>query len=348
MKRRAPTDKDLIWVLSSGTQSVNEVKAIGLTREALLASARAVNAHLKSTKSDRWLLNLPTYHVGGLGILARAHLSGAKVSVQNKWNPKEFVALAGRDRITLCSLVPTQVYDLVTSGLRSPEPVRAIVVGGGALDPAVYRKGRELGWPLLPSYGLTESASQVATADLGSLRKTDYPDLTVLPHAGIELRKQRIFVRAKSVCRYVARASTDGWFSLEDPLRGGWLPTEDLGKWKDNRLKVLGRRDEVVKILGALVPVPQVEHEVRAYFGERGLTGDLTVLAVPGGRAGHDLILVFASKQSLKLWEESFNAYDAGASGPHRLKQFCWVPAIPRGELGKVKRAALLAQLRLC
>ena len=42
------------------------------------------------------------------------------------------------------------------------------MTGGGALDPSLYKQARDLGWPLLPSYGLTECGSQVATASLSS------------------------------------------------------------------------------------------------------------------------------------------------------------------------------------
>lgn len=348
MKKRVPQEKDLLWILSSGTQSVDEVKAIGVTHQAVLASAAAVNRHLQVRAHDRWLLNLPTYHVGGLGILARAHLSGSQVSVQKRWDAEKFVDLVGQDKVTLCSLVPTQIHDVVKASLKCPASLRAIVVGGGALDPSLYLSARRLGWPLLPSYGLTETCSQIATATLRSLSRRDFPALEVLSHAEVELREQRIFVRAKSLCRYVARGNKNSLFTIENPLRAGWLPTEDLGEWRRHGLRVLGRRDDVVKILGTLVPVNQVEHEARAFFKKAGLEADLTVVVVAGGREGHSLVLVIDSAQSLKEWELQLLNYNTKAPGPLRLRQLVWIPQIPRGELGKVKRAALLAELRLC
>src|SRR2546423_1505125 len=69
------------WVATSGStaQVSGQLKWIALSREAVLASARAVNAHLGSDSRDRWLHVLPEFHVGGLGIDARAHLSGAQL-----------------------------------------------------------------------------------------------------------------------------------------------------------------------------------------------------------------------------------------------------------------------------
>lgn len=345
MMARAPSAPDLVWILSSGTSTVDQVKAIGLTRDAILASAAAVNRHLRSSKKDVWLLNLPTYHVGGLGILARAHLSGARVVSQTKWSAKEFVALSTREGVTLCSLVPTQVHDLVALAKPCPASMRAIVIGGGALDLALYQAARALGWPLLPSYGLTECASQVATAGLESLKAKSFPDFEILAHAKIELRGGRIFVRAKSACRFIARGGRDGTFSLEDPRRDGWLPTEDLGKSIKQRLRVLGRRDDIVKVLGALVPLHQVEHEARAFFTARGLEGDLAVVALKGGREGAALILLTDSHSSLKEWADALTEYNTKAIGPHRLKQLAWIPKIPRGDLGKLRRASLIRNL---
>ncbi len=347
MITRSPSDKGLLWILSSGTQSVDEVKALGVTFDALLKSAAAVNKHLKVGREDRWLLTLPTYHVGGLGVLARGHLSGSRVLALPKWSAREFALRLAQDRITLCSLVPTQVYDLVSAAVVCPPALRAIVVGGGSLDPAVYLQARLLGWPLLPSYGLTEACSQVATAGLPSLQSRDFPALKVLSHLDLDLRDQRIFVRGDSICRYVARGGRGGWFSLEDPLRGGWLPTEDLGEWVGRDLRILGRRDDVVKILGTLVSVNQVEHEACAFFREQNLDGNVVLVAVGGGREGHRLVLVTDSMQSLKDWEDSQVVFNLTVPAPFRISQICWVPRIPRGELGKIKRAALLAKLRL-
>lgn len=348
LKQRAPVAKDVLWLLSSGTQSVDEVKAIGLPKQAVLCSAEGVNKHLAVKASDRWLLTLPEYHIGGLSILARAHLSGSQVFVQRKWDAVGFVDLVRDHSITLCSLVPTQVFDLVSKELECPASLRAIVVGGGSLDPSLYMSARRFGWPLLPSYGLTECSSQVATAPLSSLASEDIPLLQVLPHVEVELRDQRVFLRSKALCRWIVRGNRHGQYTLEDPLREGWLPTEDLGELRETGLHILGRRDDVVKVLGVLVSVNQVEHQAREFFLQQKVPGDLTVLAVSGGREGHRLVLVTDSSYSLNEWQRQIEKFNQSVSGPFRLKQFCWVPAIPRSDLGKVKRAALLEGLRLC
>ena len=52
---------------------------------------------------------------------------------------------------------------MVKGGWTAPVDLRAVVVGGGRLEETAGRAARELGWPVLASYGLTEAGSQVAT-----------------------------------------------------------------------------------------------------------------------------------------------------------------------------------------
>src|SRR5688500_13645623 len=66
-----------LWLATSGT--TGSLKLVALGKDALLASAAAVNRHLSATAGDVWRSVLPRWHVAGLGIEARAFLSGARV-----------------------------------------------------------------------------------------------------------------------------------------------------------------------------------------------------------------------------------------------------------------------------
>lgn len=336
IQRRAPRRAAVSWVLSSGTSLVGQVKCVALPHEAFYASAQAVNKHLRARAADRWLVAIPLYHVGGFSILVRAQLSRSQIVYLKAWSVEQFVRTIRREQITLCSLVPTQIFDLVAAGARSPESLRAIVVGGGALSEPLYQRARALGWPVLPSYGLTETASQIATASLDSLAGLSYPTMPVLAHAQVELREQRIFVRSAALGRWVAMS--DGTtYTLEECARGGWLATEDVGEITSAGLRVLGRRDEIVKVLGVLVSTAQVASDVA------GFAGLGCVLALPDTRAGHRLVFVTDGPAT---WE-AIQAYNRQALGPFRIAQLCWVPKIPRGDLGKFKKAELRARLGL-
>jgi o-succinylbenzoate---CoA ligase len=343
LRRRVPREKDFFWILSSGTQAVKTVKAIGLSLEAVLHSATAVNAHLDSTQSDRWLIAIPSYHIGGLSIYARAQLSRSKVfEFKQRWDPRRFAAAVAAQKITLTSLVPTQVHDLVAAKIASPSGLRAAVIGGGALSPALYAEARALGWPVLPSYGLTECCSQVATASLKSLGQGDYPALEILNHIEVDLREQRIYLKSEALCRWLAVGRADGQFSLEVPLREGWYATEDAAERVGKGLKILGRRDDIVKILGVLVPVLEVEQQAREHFA---WDENFTILPRPEAREGHRLVLVTDSDRSLRDWERKIAAFNSSVKGPRRIQGLCWMPGISANEMGKIKKNLLARRL---
>ena len=157
-----PDLADHVWLGTSGTSGC--LKIVALSRMAFEASARAVNLHLAVGAADVWIDPLPVFHVGGLGIVVRAALAGVPGHHLGDWNAAEFVFRAEDCGATLSALVPAQVHDLVAAGLPAPKRLRAVVVGGGALDNGLRERAQALGWPLLASYGLTEAASQVATA----------------------------------------------------------------------------------------------------------------------------------------------------------------------------------------
>ena len=88
--------------------------------------------------------------------------------------------------IAFASLVPTMLRRLLE---RPPGPfpgVRAVLVGGGPSDPALLAAARRAGLPALQTYGMTETASQVATEAPGEAGMR--PGSAGRPLEGFEVR----------------------------------------------------------------------------------------------------------------------------------------------------------------
>lgn len=308
-----------IWLATSGTTGA--IKLAGLSKRALLVSAAAVNRRLQSGADDVWCRPLPTFHVGGLGIHARAYLSGAAV-LPLAWDA---VAFAAMHEVTLASLVPAQVGDLVRAELIAPRRMRAIVVGGGALSGDLYRDARALGWPVLPSYGMTECASQVATARDGS------PELELLDHVELRIGDDgRIAIRSQALFSGYA---TEG--GLVDPKVDGWFVTEDLGSIDGRTLWVEGRRGDFVKIGGESVDLSRLDRILAQ------VTPDAAVLAIPDERLGSVIGLAMTTGDSDSITE----AFNARVMPFERVRRVVIVAAIPRTPLGKIIRRRLLEEL---
>ena len=249
-----------IWLASSGSSGA--FKLVALSRGALEASASAVNAHLEVTGDDCWINPLPLFHVGGLGIVVRAALAGVRCNFFPAWDAHEFVRCAISCGATLSSLVPAQLHDVVVAGLRCPAKLRAVVVGGGALDEALGSRARELGWPVLPSYGLTEAASQVATAVPGS---PEFSWLPLLDHFDARVGEDSLLeLRGPSLLTGWMLFKEDGTVLWEDPKMDGWFRTSDRCELLKGKLRVLGRLDDLVKIRGELVDVAMLERALQA------------------------------------------------------------------------------------
>ncbi|MGB1130216.1 MAG: AMP-binding protein [Haloferula sp.] len=318
----------LVWFQTSG--STGRPRWIGHSREGLLLSAAVVNRHLGVTEDDVWGLALPLHHVGGFGVVARAFESGCRLeSDLGKWEPGQLLEWLKAVGVTHLSLVPTQVHDLVRLGVAPPPSVRAVVVGGGCLDQSTGQAARDLGWPVLASYGMTEAASQIATQGEGELRCPYQMDgLPVLPHWEVESSDDGI-LRLKGPSLFVAtlEASEGRWKFA--PRDDDWFETQDRVKMEAGRLTMLGRVDRVVKVLGELVDLAAVERAI-------GLEG-VAVVAAGDDRNGARLV----AYSEVDDGQRAVERYNGGVAGPWKVSACVRVESLPRSELGKVRYAEL-------
>lgn len=341
----------LLFFQTSGSEG--QPKWVGLTREAFLMSARAVNAHLEASAQDRWMIALPLHHVGGFSILARCHADGASFRIfAQRWNAAEFASACEAMAITLTSLVPTQVFDLVQAGIRAPSSLRAIVVGGGALSVPLGRRAQELGWPVLQSYGMTEACSQIATEPLAHLpRGFDLGTLAVLPQWRLEVAENgHLIVKGASLASGFAFQTAGAWqWRRIDPEVG--LVTRDRVKLWDigarRYLSFLGRESSFVKIKGELVSLVAVQAKIDAIAHECGIVEPLVVCALPDARRETSLILVAQSGQLNATALDSIAAsHGASCSPAERIIGTRLVEALPFSGPGKINMTALLAMLK--
>lgn len=302
-----------VFVATSG--STGSAKLVALSKRAILASAEAVNGRLASDSSDLWCAVLPTFHVGGLGIHARANLSGARV-VTMTWDPRAFV----NTEATLASLVPAQVYDLVELAMDPPKRLRAVLVGGGVFDRELDSRARALGWPVLASYGMSECASTISIRD------------EVLPH--LEAR-----AGSGGVLEFRGASLLSGYVSEEglvDPKVDGWLTTEDRGEVAGRSLHVFGRGAEFVKIGGESVDLKRLDRIAAEAARQSG--GDAGVIAVADERLGNVIHLAVTNPEIGPAFNERVLPFE-------RARRLYVVAAIPRSPLGKLLRALLAEQI---
>jgi len=145
-------DRGRVIVFTSGTSGAP--RGAVLRHSALLASARAHGAVFGWRKTDRWLLGLPTAHVGGLMIVVRSLAARRAVVLPDRtgrrtgFDPAELLRTVERTRVSLLSVVPTMLTRLLALKAGPPPSVRAVLVGGAPAAPALMARARRQGWPV--------------------------------------------------------------------------------------------------------------------------------------------------------------------------------------------------------
>jgi O-succinylbenzoic acid--CoA ligase len=113
-------------------------------------------------------------------------------------------------------------------------------------------------------------------------------------------------------------------------LDGDLVRTDDRGRWKDGRLQVVGRVDEVVVSGGVNVDLADLQRRADA------VCPGLVVLAVPDERWGQRVVAVTTADHSLAQVVAALAV--APAARPRELRR---VPALAYTSTGKIDRGAL-------
>jgi len=335
----------LAILFTSGTSG--SPKGAELTRENFLWSAFASAVHLGVDPRDRWLACMPLFHVGGLSILLRAVLYGNTVVVHERFDPAAANRAFDRDGVTCASLVTAMLARILEDRGDRPAPpqLRCVLLGGGPAPASLIERARKLGFPIAPTYGLTEAASQVATRAPGDatqgaglrplfgteVRVVDGEDRDVPDGAPGEL-----LVRGPTVMRgYVGRAA-----ETSETLRGGWLHTGDVAvRAGDGSLRILERRSDLI-ISGGENVYPS---EVEGVLLEHPAVAEAAVAAVPDADYGQRPAAWLVFRPGVAPDDEQLRAFCRERLAGYKIPAvFRRAAALPRNAAGKLIRRELV------
>ncbi len=230
-------------------------------------NALGSNTNLPLTIRDRWLLDLPLYHVGGLGILVRCLLAGAAVVMPDRGETLD--AVLSRHEVTHLSVVVTQLHRL----LQQPESVRYpslryIILGGSPVPLKLLQRAAARGLPVFASYGCTEMASQVATTGPDSTTAQRLTSGKLLPHRRLRIGEEGEIQLAGETL-FMGYVEGEGGEGLRRPLTpDGWFATGDLGRLDgDGYLTVIGRRDNRFFSGGETIHPEEIERVLTDHDG---------------------------------------------------------------------------------
>ncbi len=335
-----PNSTDIAALLFTSGSS-GAAKGVALSWRALNAAADATVAQLECQPGGSWLCCLPICHVSGLLIVERAARMGMTVLLADQPSTQTLAELLHTMQPRLASLVPAQLTRLLDGNVRPPQELLAVLIGGAPCPPELVDRAHEAGWPILPSYGMTETAAQVATAPLASrLDRTPWPraaDAVCVgpPMPGVELRIDdgEILVRSEQLL--------SGYLGEPSPVVDGWLHTGDLGRLDcQGWLWVQGRRGELILRGGENITPDEVEAALRAIPGVQ----DVCVVGVPDRVLGQRVAAWLTVAEA--IFPEVIRKHlDKLAAFKHPERWLQTAEPLPRTGPGKVARGEVRARL---
>lgn len=317
--------RDHFILFSSGTTG-GALKGYALSKKALFANAEAVNNHFQLTSEDVWGLSLPVYHVGGLSVLARAHLLKNKIVDVRKWEPESWVEKM-KD-VTITTIVPTQLHDLVQRKLKPSPKLRYIIVGGDFLSAKLKAEAMKLGWPVIRTFGMSEVCSQLASA-----RTPESDDLEILPIHEVKIDEGRLTVKSKAM--FTLEFVMEERFKVntaKELSSDGFYLTKDRAEVHGNIITPLGRLGDEFKIAGHLISMNQLKDTLGTFLMENDLFNQMELSIQDDDRKGKKLVLLTLSSA------EKFVEALKERLKPVKIDEIKTVDSFERTALGKLKK----------
>jgi long-chain acyl-CoA synthetase len=298
-----PAD-DIAWAtLTSG--SSGSPRVVLRTAASWADSFDAVSGYLDAGAHDTVLLPAPP--AASLTLFSLAHALGG--------GPRPVLAHAPRSEVTSLHGTPQALRSLLDAG--APPRLRAALIGGSHLDPALRERAEAAGVRVTAYYGAAE-LSFVAVDEGDGLR--------AFPGVELSIRSGELWVRSPFVAA--------GYVGAPGPLRldGEWATVGDRAELVEGRLRLLGRADDAILSASATIVPEEVEAVLRSVPG----VVDAIVFGLPRAPVGA-LVAAFVELDGDRTGKlrDAVNARLAPAHRPRRW----FAGQLPRTASGKPARA---------
>lgn len=334
----------LIMIPTSG--STGKIRFAMHTWETLTASVQGLQQYFCLEQINSFCV-LPLYHVSGLMQFLRSFTSGGKLVIV------PFKAVEAGEHTTVdpaeffLSLVPTQLQRLINQ----PEQVhwlqrfQTILLGGGPAWPVLLEQARRDRLRLAPTYGMTETASQIATLKPEDFLQGHPSCGQGLPHGQITIRSTQGEVLPANQPGLITLAShslTLGYYPHPFATDDRFQP-DDIGFLDaEGYLHVVGRNSDKIITGGENVFPAEVESALRA----TGLVKDVCVVGLPDRTWGQAVTAAYVANQSNLSLLTLQSALTGKLSQFKQPKRWIAMDQLPRNAQGKLDRSQLINQIQ--
>ena len=310
-------------ILTSG--STGSPRTVALTYGNHLFSAMGSAFNIGIEPTDRWLCALPMSHISGLSILMRSVIYGTGMVLHDRFEADRVARSLAEDKVTVISLVATMLRRLLDEGVDLSQ-TRAVLVGGGPVPRDLLEDAMASGVPVVQTYGMTETCSQVTTLTVEDApRKVGSAGRPLLT-SHLRIEDGEILVQGPTV-------------SPEALDPDGWLRTGDMGRIDDEGfLFVEGRGDSMIITGGENVRPEEVEAALR----EHPSIEDAAVVGLPDPEWQQRVVAMIVPVEGQPIDLPGVIDHCSTRLAPHKVpKQMTPVRELPRTASGKLRRGGL-------
>ena len=356
-------DDTSILMFTSGTTSLP--KGVMLRYGDFSAYVTANVELADGTPRGAALLCAPLYHIAGATNMMTTLWTGRKLVLQPQFEPRAWLDLVERERVTHAFVVPTmmkQILDQADLPDRDLSSLEVLSYGGAQMPFPVIRRAierfpRNVGF--VNAFGQTETTStltvlgpddhrlegtaaeiELRTKRLKSIGRP-LPDVEVriVDEDGRALASGEvgeIHVRTPRAMKGYAGAK-DSPFTAD-----GWLPTRDMG-WidDDGYLYVAGRKDDMI-IRGGENIAPA---EVEAVLVSHPAIEEAAVVGIPDDEWGQRIAAFVALRPGATASAEELGEFCRQRLASFKKPEvFRFLPELPKNPMGKILRRELRVQ----
>ncbi|MBD2727979.1 2-succinylbenzoate--CoA ligase [Nostoc sp. FACHB-892] len=321
--------------------SSGEIKFAIHTWETFIASVKGFTEYFQLKRVNSFCV-LPLYHVSGLMQFMRSFTTKGKVAIQPFKAVESSQILNIKQSEFFISLVPTQLQRL----LQNPEltewlsQFNTVLLGGAPAWNELLEKARFHRIRLAPTYGMTETASQIATLKPDDFLGGKISSGQILPHAKVTIRNQQGEILNSNQIGNItihAQSLALGYYPKTRENQADFT-VDDLGFLDEQgHLNIFGRNSEKIITGGENIYPVEIESAIQS----TQLVADICVIGIPDKHWGQALTAIYIPKKS------DISALKIQTLLKDKLSKFkipkYWIPQqnLPRNSQGKINRQQL-------
>ncbi|MBD2071185.1 2-succinylbenzoate--CoA ligase [Leptolyngbya sp. FACHB-671] len=326
------------WIMIPTGGSSGKIRFAIHTWQTLMAAVQGFQQYFQTNQINSFCV-LPLYHVSGLMQFLRSFTTGGKLVIvpfkaiereMREIDPAEF----------FISLVPTQLQRLLHDSHSRDwlTQFHTVLLGGAPAWADLLQVARKHQIRLAPTYGMTETAAQIATLKPDQFLANQSHCGKVLPHARITIWDANLPLGANQLGQITVQADSLALGYYPEPGFGETFRLDDLGFLDEQgELHVVGRNNDKIITGGENVFPIEVEAAIRA----TKCVADVAVLGLNDRHWGQVITAVYIPKNSAISADSLRLALSDRLSKFKQPKYWIDVKSLPRNAQGKINREQL-------